>query len=303
MVKTVVVTGREVPHLWANKSQPHAKNSNGQLYFEDETLYSYGSHFPIAKHVKTKKGADAILFTSRGYSITTSKHISWARYALSRAQLDTVFYVYDPCDLAENNFTRMAAELEGLIEAAAKARTAKTKAEHADAVAHHVTRSNDFAAAFGVRRRLKLPKDFGKHIEKLRKAMEAERVKAEAAAKVRLAAERAKDAKAAAEWVAGECDYYPQSWALEGARLRVANDTLETSMGARVPLADAKRLFATIALCRETGEGVDFTKGALRPTIGDYQATSISADGTLIAGCHTIAWEETARIATQLGMM
>ena len=42
------------------------------------TVYSYGSHYPLAFHVA---GLDFI--NEQGYSNTTSKHIGWARAALN----------------------------------------------------------------------------------------------------------------------------------------------------------------------------------------------------------------------------
>ena len=45
--KQVFNTG-EIPHLWAHKVQASARNAQGNIYFEDETIYSYGPHFPIA---------------------------------------------------------------------------------------------------------------------------------------------------------------------------------------------------------------------------------------------------------------
>ena len=47
--------------------------SGNNFYFDGDTIYSYGSHFPIARHVETKRGR-AVLFTTRDYSVTTSGH-------------------------------------------------------------------------------------------------------------------------------------------------------------------------------------------------------------------------------------
>jgi len=47
--KLVFDTG-EIPHLWAHRTQEEARNRQGNLYFTGDTIYSYGSHFPIARH-------------------------------------------------------------------------------------------------------------------------------------------------------------------------------------------------------------------------------------------------------------
>ncbi len=49
------------------------------LFFEYNTLYSYGSHYPLAKII-TIKGVKYSLINITGYSNTTSKHIGIARY-------------------------------------------------------------------------------------------------------------------------------------------------------------------------------------------------------------------------------
>lgn len=51
---------------------------SGHLYTEGDTIYSYGPHFPIARIVGDKK----VIFTKRGYSMTTSHHKNLVRRAL-----------------------------------------------------------------------------------------------------------------------------------------------------------------------------------------------------------------------------
>lgn len=67
----------EIPHLWANKIKERAKG-RGSIFFEGNTIYSYGYHFPIAVHYK-----DIVLFTLGSYSNTTTKHIYAVRSAAS----------------------------------------------------------------------------------------------------------------------------------------------------------------------------------------------------------------------------
>ena len=59
-----VFPNREIPHLWAHQTQDEARNGTGSFYFRGATIYSYGSHFPIATHVKGSQGQPGILFTS-----------------------------------------------------------------------------------------------------------------------------------------------------------------------------------------------------------------------------------------------
>jgi hypothetical protein len=111
--KHVFDTG-EIPHLWAHKVQDSARNAQGNLYFENETIYSYGSHFPIARHVVdnlTKKTSrPAVLFTTRGYSVTTNRHISAVRSAIPKDV--PVFHVYSPDSRPEESLSGYVRSIE-----------------------------------------------------------------------------------------------------------------------------------------------------------------------------------------------
>jgi hypothetical protein len=100
----------EIPHLWAHRTQSDARNPAGNLYFDGDTIYSYGGHFPIARHVTNKSGKKfAILFTTRSYSSTTAGHISAVRSSIPSNV--PVFHVYDPA-LTQNT---MALHLDGYV--------------------------------------------------------------------------------------------------------------------------------------------------------------------------------------------
>src|SRR5262245_47315041 len=70
-----------VCHLWANQSQEEARNGSRSLYFERETIYSYGSHFPVACIITHKRAQRAVLLNPAAYSVTTSCHQGMARSA------------------------------------------------------------------------------------------------------------------------------------------------------------------------------------------------------------------------------
>ena len=52
-----------------DQSQDRPTTQNRTFYFIGDTIYSYGNHFPIARHVN-----GVVLFTTRGYSVTTAGH-------------------------------------------------------------------------------------------------------------------------------------------------------------------------------------------------------------------------------------
>lgn len=79
MTKTVY-TGREVPHIYVHGTIPAARNTNGMLWFENGTLYSYRQ--PIAH----KMPNGTYLVSADSFSVTTSKHQHWTHYALNHCQ-------------------------------------------------------------------------------------------------------------------------------------------------------------------------------------------------------------------------
>lgn len=75
-----------------------------------------------------------------------------------------------------------------------------------------------------------------------------------------------------------------------GALLTVIGQELVTSWGARVPLADAIRVFKFAKLCRESGKA--WHANGKRVYCGHYQIDKIMPDGGFRAGCHLINWPE-----------
>jgi hypothetical protein len=110
--------------------------------------------------------------------------------------------------------------------------------------------------------------------------LELDRLRAE-----KLRAESLADAERVTEWLAGG------RYAPRGAVIcRVVGDTVETSKGARVPLADALSVVEIARKCREAGKGIDLAGRQ----IGNYRGTQIDAEGNLTVGCHFITWEAIA---------
>ena len=92
-----VNTPQQTAHLFSTQSQIESRTPNGSLYFYDKSIFSYGSHFCIAKFIDDK----TLLFTERTYSNTTAKHISVVSYATSHINK---IYCFNPNGSHENNF-------------------------------------------------------------------------------------------------------------------------------------------------------------------------------------------------------
>lgn len=84
MVKTVF-SGPEVPHIFATGPDAVARNAGKTLFCENGVLYSYRYSAPLAAWRDGK-----ILLNGDSYSVTTSKHQSWTRYAVRHLESVTL---------------------------------------------------------------------------------------------------------------------------------------------------------------------------------------------------------------------
>lgn len=101
-------THHEVARLWAAQSVPSAKGSN--LFFEGDTIYSYGYHWPLAKLVRLDDtGTCVALLNNVWYSPTTNRHCCEAGAAAHRAGMIVWPVEHDMFDGVRDTATLQAA--------------------------------------------------------------------------------------------------------------------------------------------------------------------------------------------------
>ena len=279
-----------VAHLWAHKSQDYARNPGHNFYFHGDTIYSYGSHFPVARHVENKRGR-AVLFTTRSYSATTAGHKCTVASACRHL---TVFHVADVCSSdCRKQFAEYRAQYMALVGKYAKAR--QRKPEHLDALRRLVEEANRFAEFFGLRARLTLPDDLTAMIAECQaiEKRERERKQREERKREREAQERLQ------KWVDGAIDYCPNGYG-KPIRLRIKGDELQTSRGARVPLAHAVKAFRVLKRLHDRGQ--TYQRNGHTIHLGHFALDSLDTEGNVTAGCHIVQWEEIARVAALAGV-
>ena len=88
-----VFTNSEVPTVWLKQQQQNGRGSN--IFFEGDTLYSWGKHFTIAKIATARNGEAVIFMTDASNSTSTNRHISYTRQAIRNTQRRVV-YCNDP---------------------------------------------------------------------------------------------------------------------------------------------------------------------------------------------------------------
>jgi hypothetical protein len=159
----------EIPHLWAHQTQDSARNSRNNLYFSGDTIYSYGSHFPIARIVKQGKKT-CVLFTTRSYSVTTSGHISAVRGAIPPGM--TVFKVTNPLDSPSSGLAGYISAIETVAQSARNRKMETTRNQDVQSAEALITECKQFCKFFGLKQP-KFPKLPVIDVEKLQRQNDA----------------------------------------------------------------------------------------------------------------------------------
>ena len=238
--------------------------------------------------MENKRGR-AVLFTTRSYSVTTAGHISIVAGACRHL---TVFHVADVTGTAPGK--QLAEYRQRYVELARKySRARSNKPWILGSLRDLVDEANRFAQFFGLRCRLALPDDLTAMIAECQaiEKRERERKQREERKRERESLERVQ------KWVDGESDYCPSYGPI---RLRVKGDELQTTRGARVPLAHAVKAFRVIKRLHDKGQVYERNGHTIH--LGHFALDSVDSAGNVRAGCHEVEWEEIARVATLAGV-
>ena len=279
-----VFSNSMVAHVWAQQKQSEGRNSGGSIYFEGDTIYSYGSHFPMAKIIR-----DTVLFTTQGYSNTTSKHLGHARSAVSHMDVIEVHKVHGT---RKENFDQMVKDISHLALKLGRARSSKEWV--GKQLADTLSNANKYAKFVKSKRIFTLPANIGELVKEDRERSKAETAKRKAATLKR----KQELQEYLDRWEAGVGDYLGGFHKLP-VRLRINGDKLETSHGAECPLKFGKRAYLQAKICK--AKNITWVSNGHTIKLGHFQIDTITASGTIVAGCHTIPFEETLRIAKKAG--
>lgn len=288
-----VYPNRQLAHIWAQQTQANGRNASGSFYFDGPTIYSYGSHFPIATFTTAPNGARFVFCTADRYSATTAKHIGYVRSALYN--LPGVSEVYHPGKPTRPPTEIMAALVdarETALEKAAKSRKyAAQYLEDADRLERSALALCD---AFGISAPTFPPRDLDEirarvaALAKFNRAQEAEKKERQ----------RLEVAAALVEWRNYERATMPYYGGPAFLRLSQDGATVETSRGASVPASAAPAVWALVRRALETHD--DQHPAGFR--IGEFPLNRVTATGNLHAGCHFIEYAEVLAIVRQLGL-
>ena len=237
-MKKVLSSLSDIAHLFANQLQDEARNSNNSFFFRGNTIYSYGSHFPIAKHIEYD-GKEALLFTLRSYSNTTAKHINYVAHAVNHKN---IIYCGNPNNTHTDNFNYWLGIAEDICKSLLKAKKPEI---YLNKLANIESQVNRYAKFFCIA----VPENLSFVLSTQDKAQFADyEAKKEA---FRLAEEKRqqKELKAAhkkelVKWLNMETSrLYNRS---NVDYLRLNSDIIETSQGVKIDLINGKRFYEAI---------------------------------------------------------
>ena len=294
-----IYPNRELPHLWAHQSQDEARNATRSLYFEGPTIFSYGSHFPIARHVTNVRGEKAVLFTTAHHSVTTSGHCSAVAHAIPpNVPVFHVPHLRSGWDELPNHTENIENYVQRISEFLGKAKRARVNRDwHQREALALREQLRGYVAFFDL---IAVAPPESEELDALeawiREHEEEERQRREEAARIAEEVRRREQAEQIQRFLAGDphADYVPGIPPM----LRVVGDQVETSLGARFPRAHAIRGLAFVRGVRALGREYVHNGHAIH--LGPYVIDRIDSDGSVHSGCHVVRWEEIERIAPEL---
>jgi hypothetical protein len=294
-----VYPNHEIPHLWAHQLQDEARNSSGTFYFSGTTIFSYGSHFPIARHITNDRGEQAILFTTARYSVTTSGHCSAVARAIpSSVPVFHVSHVQDSWGGLPNHQDNVENYVHRISELLGKAKRARVNRDWYQREALGLREQLRCYVVFFDLGNVAIPESG--ELDALQSWIaahhEEERQRREKAARLAEKRARREQAERIQRFRAGDPDvtYIPGV----SPMLRIVGDEVQTSLGARFPVSHAVRGLAFIRQVRESGR--EYLRDGHSIHLGHYVVDRVEPDGTVHAGCHIVTWEEIEHIVPQL---
>ena len=93
-MKTVFSSNYDAIHAFAQQNQYEGRNQTRSVFFYDNKIYSYGHHYLLGEFIDK----DTIVINDKGYSNSTSKHISiligatsqYKQYFLTKIDIDYI---------------------------------------------------------------------------------------------------------------------------------------------------------------------------------------------------------------------
>jgi hypothetical protein len=288
----------EVPHLWAHQTQESARDAGHRIWFTGDTIFSYGTHFPIARHVEYQ-GRRCVFFNPEGWSVTTSRHQRMVRQAIPPGiRVFSANPYHDP----RKALDALKQAIQFCRQGFKVSKPIVQRENLAAALLDAISAANEFAEFFGWKTRY-TPADVA-HLETLAAAKRQRQAgrNARSAERTRIRSERWERelaetrAQRLEEWRAGGRPY--DDFHRLPVTCRIVGETVETSYAARFPVSHALRAVPFVRRILDAGEAYQRNGHSIH--LGHYVIDSINENGTLHAGCHHVSRAELERLIGEI---
>lgn len=271
----------EVFHYFANKVQDSGRCGNTS--FALPRAYSYGAC--IGRHYD-----EGVALSNRQWSITTARHQSDLKFACQHLKR---VYVFDP-ESVNISYRSALIDIEGLLQKASVARTQRD--DYLGEALSIAEDFNTFARWNKSELHISPPVVDAATLEAIAQGVRVERAMIREAKRERAEVSARKRAEEYQAWREGQPVHL--GYGNVPMMLRVKDEFIETSWGARIPLDQAPSIWRLIQRVMR-GER-DYEAGQ---SIGVYRLTKIRRDGSLVVGCHDIPYSEIEGIAKTLNLI
>lgn len=322
----------QVAHRWAQDDSDARAVRGYNMYYErnrayaslfaegseSQTIFSHRNHFPIASFQTLPSGERVVLFTTRGYSVSTSAYKREAIKAL-RGLSHRVIYCknVDPrhVNLSEGGESFHRANIDDHLRVASehyaksqRRRSEGARARDLDQAQDALASARTYAEAFGLP--LELPASVAEtaaliqtRAAEAQAAYEAERLERQRKEVERMTALRAAQAEQFELWLCGRQTQRQSAYETDengSVYMTRQGDNLVTSRGAEVPWSHAVKAFRFVKLCKEQGKEWRTNGKVVR--VGHFTVSRIDENGNMWAGCHYFAWERMRECAERFGV-
>jgi hypothetical protein len=257
-----VFTNSEICHVFNEQSQNQGRTSNCSMFFYGNKIYSYGYHYLLGEFIDE----NTIVINNKGYSNTTSKHIS----ILINATRDKKQYFIEQVDTQRvyENLTNWLNKLP---------RASKNKDWYISKIDYTIKAYFDFldyikkdisiSDAENHSKILEIKNSFYSNLDNLQETIKEQQKR-----------QKEKEKKAIKDnlikWKNNEINYFKNKTGKD--YLRLNGENIETSQNVRISINEAKRLLKLIDAKNIIGQRVD------------DRFIVKSFDTILKVGCHNI---------------
>ena len=257
-----VFTNSEIFHVFNEQKQETGRTPNGNLFFENNKIYSYGYHYLLGEFIDE----NTIVINNSGYSRTTNTHISMLRNA-TRDKKQFFTEQVDPKKALINlenwlnklpRATRLKQDYILEIDFCFKKYT-----EFIDYTKKEISILNKETHEKIVALKDSFYNDFENLEQEIKEQQKRQKEKEKQAIKENLI-----------KWKSNEINYFRNNTGKDF--LRLIGENIETSQGVKIPIIEAKRLLKLIDIKNIIGQRVD-DRFVVR-----------SFDTILRVGCHNI---------------